>query len=77
MAVDSNVSFEDDIQPLFREKDRARMEWAFDLWDYDAVKENAQLIVERLQDGDMPCDGAWPAEKIDTFRKWIEGGTPP
>jgi len=75
--AESNVSFEDDIQPLFREKDRARMEWAFDLWDYDAVKENAQLIVERLQDGDMPCDGAWPAEKIDTFRKWIEGGTPP
>jgi len=77
MSDEPRMGFEEDIKPLFREKDRSRMEWAFDLWDYDAVKENAQLIVERLQDGDMPCDGAWPAEKIDTFRKWIEGGTPP
>jgi len=23
----------------------------------------------------MPCDGAWPAEKVDTFRRWMDTGT--
>jgi hypothetical protein len=27
-----------------------------------------------LQDGSMPCDGAWPEEKIEAFRLWIETG---
>jgi hypothetical protein len=76
MANGSNPTFQGDIQPLFREKDRARMEWAFDLWDYNAVKENAPQILERLEDGDMPCDGAWPEEQIETFRRWVNGGTP-
>jgi hypothetical protein len=68
------VSYEKDIQPLFRDKDRARMEWAFDLWDYDDVKDNAPQILERLEGGDMPCDGAWEDGQIDTFRRWIDGG---
>ena len=71
------MSFDEDIRPLFRDKDRSRMEWAFDLWDYDAVKENAQAILERLKDGDMPCDGAWPDDQIDMFRIWIDGGFTP
>jgi len=71
------VSFENDVKPLFREKDRSRMEWAFDLWDYSAVKENADGILERLQEGDMPCDEAWPQEQIDLFRSWKEGGMAP
>ena len=37
-------SFENDIQQLFRDKDRARMEWAFDLWNYEDVKNNARFI---------------------------------
>jgi len=72
----SRLSFEDDIKPLFRDEDRERMQWAFDLWSYDDVKENAPQILERLQDGDMPCDGAWPDEQIDTFRRWVNAGTP-
>jgi len=31
---ESVPSFARDIQPLFRESDRASMEFAFDLWDY-------------------------------------------
>ena len=69
--------FEDDIKPLFREKDRERMEWAFDLWSYEDVKENAEAILERLQDGDMPCDGEWPEQQIELFRAWSQGGTAP
>jgi hypothetical protein len=70
-------SFERDIKPLFREKDRERMEFAFDLWEYDDVKGASPLILERLQDGDMPCDGEWPADQIARFRDWVQSGMAP
>jgi hypothetical protein len=70
-------SFERDIQGLFRDKDRARMEWAFDLWAYSDVKQNAAGILERVEDGDMPCDGAWPQEQIEAFRRWMDTGMAP
>jgi len=73
---DEAVSYENDIRPLFRDKDRERMEFAFDLWSYESVKENADLILERLSEGDMPCDGAWPEEQVALFRRWVEAGTP-
>jgi hypothetical protein len=68
------VSFEQDIRPLFRERDRESMEFAFDLWSYDDVKEHAAAILERVQNGSMPCDGAWPEEKVEAFRRWTETG---
>lgn len=71
------TSFERDIRPLFREKDRQRMEWAFDLWRYEDVRDNADRILERLEEGDMPCDGAWERERIDRFRAWMDQGMPP
>jgi hypothetical protein len=24
--------------------------------------------------GTMPCDGAWPADKISVFERWVESG---
>jgi hypothetical protein len=24
----------------------------------------------------MPCDGAWPAERVAVFRRWIDAGKP-
>jgi hypothetical protein len=71
------AGFEQDIKPLFREKDRQRMEWAFDLWDYGAVKENAQGILERVEDQSMPCDGPWSSDQIERFRSWVQGGMAP
>jgi hypothetical protein len=71
------ISFERDIRPLFRDKDRVRMEWAFDLWRFEDVKENAPAILERLEVGDMPCDESWPEERIATFRSWTQGGMAP
>ena len=38
------LSFEQDIKPLFRTKDRDSMMQAFDLFDYDDVVENADAI---------------------------------
>jgi hypothetical protein len=75
--VDGPPSFEHDIRPLFRDKDRARMEWAFDLWDHSSVKGNAPQILERVEDGDMPCDESWGRDRIDLFRSWIDGGMQP
>jgi len=70
------LSFESDIRPLFREFDRSEMEWAFDLWNYDEVKENADAILDRLEDGGMPCDEPWPEDRIEVFRKWVQEGMP-
>ena len=72
----STPSFAQDIKPLFRQEDREAMDFAFDLWDYQDVKTHAQDILERIEDGTMPCDGEWPEEQIETFRRWIAAGTP-
>jgi hypothetical protein len=68
------VSFETQVKPLFRERDRESMQSHFDLWSHDDVAEHADAILSRLQDGSMPCDGAWPQEQIDLFQRWMEGG---
>ncbi|MFN8535306.1 MAG: hypothetical protein U0556_17350 [Dehalococcoidia bacterium] len=69
-------SFSQDIRPLFRDKDITAMEFAFDLSDYEEVKANAEGIYQRLADGSMPCDDAWPAERVALFRQWIDAATP-
>jgi hypothetical protein len=69
-------SFERDIKPLFRAKDRDSMLQAFDLFDYDDVVENADAIVGSLRSGQMPCDGAWPADQVEKLQQWIDAGTP-
>ena len=77
MATDSStLSFARDIQPLFRESDRDSMIFAFDLWDYNDVSIHAKEILERLEEGSMPCDGEWPVEQITQFQRWIEVGKP-
>jgi hypothetical protein len=73
-AAGEPVSFAANIQPLFREGDRESMKFAFDLWSHEDVTRNAKAILDRLEGGSMPCDGAWPAEKVDEFRRWVEGG---
>jgi hypothetical protein len=70
------VSYEADIRPLFRERDRGSMLYAFDLWSHADVKEHADAILERLEEGTMPCDGAWPADQVETFRAWVAEGMP-
>ena len=74
-AADEPVRYDKHIKPLFRSQDRQSMTFAFDLWSYDDVCEHADAILARLRDGSMPCDGTWPAEKIDVFQRWVEAGT--
>ena len=71
------VSFESEIRPMFRERDRESMEFAFDLWSADDVGENADAILDRLRAGTMPCDGKWPQAQVDLFARWVDGGKAP
>ena len=70
------MHFDQDIKPLFRERDRNAMRTHFDLWSHDDVSTRADAILGRLEAGTMPCDGAWPAERIAVFRQWIDAGRP-
>ena len=74
--ADQTPGFETDIKPLFRQRDRDSMERAFDLWSYDDVNQHADAILARLEEGTMPCDGAWPKAQVDLFQRWAEGGKP-
>jgi hypothetical protein len=74
---DEQVSFAAHIKPLFREKDRQSMSFAFDLWSCDDVREHAADILNRLQTGSMPCDGGWPDAQVSVFRRWTESGCQP
>jgi CDGSH-type Zn-finger protein/truncated hemoglobin YjbI len=72
---DEPLSFAKHIKPLFRDKDRQSMSFVFDLWSYADVATNAAAILDRVRAGTMPCDGAWPAEKVAVFQRWTESGT--
>jgi hypothetical protein len=76
ITPDGQIGYEEHIKPLFREHDRDSMSFAFDLWAYDDVQRHAQAILGRLRAGSMPCDGAWPAERIELFSRWVAAGGP-
>jgi hypothetical protein len=44
---------------------------------FEDVRDRADDILGGLEDGSMPCDGSWPADRIPTFRKWIGDGKRP
>jgi hypothetical protein len=48
----------------------------FDLWSHEDVSKHAPAILARLEGGTMPCDGAWPADRVDVFRRWLAQGNP-
>jgi hypothetical protein len=73
----AGLSFEHDIRPMFRDKDRNSMLRAFDLWSRTDVQAHQDAILQRLQDGTMPCDGAWPPERVEAFERWIAAGSAP
>jgi hypothetical protein len=72
------LSFERDIRPLFRDRDRGSMLDVanFDLWAREDVMEHWQAILERLENRSMPCDQAWPEERVALFRRWADAGMP-
>lgn len=73
-TVGETPSFGTDIKPLFRERDRESMSSKFDLWNYDDVVRNADKILAQVRAGNMPCDGAWPEDRVELLAQWVEGG---
>jgi hypothetical protein len=77
------LSFAIDIRPLFRDIDINHMSWFCDLSRYEDVRDNAEEILDRLTATGsrlMPpanAGGSWPADKIELFRQWKEGGCAP
>jgi hypothetical protein len=72
--VANDVTYAQDIRPLFRDRDIRSMSFAFDLSSYDDVRANAEAIYDRVAAGTMPCDERWPAENVERFRTWIDQG---
>ncbi len=70
------LSFAKDIRPLFRDTpDVDTMKgMGLDLSSYDDVKEKAEAIYTTLKNGSMPCDGAWPDEQVEKFKRWMDEG---
>jgi hypothetical protein len=68
------VSFATHIRPLFRERDRQSMTFAFDLWSVDDVRARAPEILAQIKSGSMPCDGAWSPGKVLVFERWTGSG---
>jgi hypothetical protein len=52
------------------------MRGVFDLWDYDDVRDNSDSILSALENGSMPCDGAWPSDHVTLFQTWVAEGAP-
>jgi len=76
-SAEEPVQFASQIKPLFRPKDRQSMLRHFDLGSHEDVSAHADRILLRLRAGTMPCDGAWPAEQIEVFERWVRGGKLP
>jgi hypothetical protein len=74
---DDRLSFAAHIKPLFRQHDRQSMERAFDLWSFDDVRAHASDILQRVKNGSMPCDGAWPPERVQVFQRWVDSDMAP
>lgn len=76
------TSYATDIRPKFTTEDIDHMNGlGMDLSDYATVRDNADLILERLMDQDNPMPpaprGPWPADWIQCFQQWIAGGKQP
>ena len=52
-------------------------DYGLDLSSYADVKGKAQAIYATLLNGSMPCDGAWPKERVATFKRWMDEGMAP
>jgi hypothetical protein len=73
------LSFATDIRPLFRDTPDvdAMKSFGLDLSSHTDVKAQAAGILERLEDGSMPCDEPWPTEQIAKFKLWMDEGMAP
>ncbi|MDJ0901618.1 MAG: hypothetical protein QNJ55_22740 [Xenococcus sp. MO_188.B8] len=76
----ANISFKNNIQPLFKQF-QGPMMWRFDLSSYDDVKANAQLIYSRICNSEAPMPPPpFPRltdSQIKMFKDWMDNGFSP
>jgi hypothetical protein len=61
------------VRGVFRDEDQNNMlGFGIDLYDCEQVKDRAAEIMERLADGSMPCDEAWPEDRVALFLRWMD-----
>lgn len=77
MSAPGLPSFEREIRPLFRLRDRQAMRSHFDLWSYDDVRGHAAAIYAQVAEGKMPCDGRWTSEQVARLHEWMDAGMLP
>ena len=72
------MSFAQDIRPMFREEDIQEMKDIadFDLSKYEDVRLHAADIYDRVADGSMPSDGGWSDGQIARYKQWMDEGMP-
>src|SRR4051812_45734982 len=71
--ADKEITFYQDIKPLFTNDDRISMMKDFDLYKYSDVCDNAERIYSCLKSGRMLPDHKWSKENVNKFRGWIDG----
>jgi hypothetical protein len=84
-AMTKPTSFQQDIRPLFTDRDIHAMSKAFDLASYDDVKTHAAVIYDRIRGiggAVMPPppprgEGPWPQARIELFAQWMADGYQP
>ena len=73
----ASPTWENPVKSFFRPFDVTSMKKkGIDLSSYDDVKKHASNIYDRVSAGDMPCDAPWPDDRVNTFKAWIDAGTP-
>ena len=73
------LSLARDIRPLFRDTpdvDSMRG-YGIDPSSFMDVKAKAEKIYATLAEGNMPCDGPWPGDRIALFKRWMDEGMAP
>jgi hypothetical protein len=75
-------SFEQNIMPVLKQYN-GQMIWRLDLTRYEDVKQNAPIILQRIQssdDGERMPPPPFPAfgkDFVALFEQWVKAGFPP
>ena len=75
--MDSSVSFEKDLAPLFRQF-RGSMMWRIDLTKYEDMKANASTIWTQISTNQMPPPPypQFTKQQLAMFKSWMDEGCP-
>jgi hypothetical protein len=81
-ASEQCTSYQRDIRPKFTGEDVDHMrDFGLDLDDYQSVRTNAEGILRRLLDANVPMPprprGPWSQDWIGCFRQWMANGSRP